>query len=176
MKESTFWQLIETCKDLAEMDAYNKLTDDLSLCSDEDIYAFEIYLQVNLRKLCTWRCFASLLLIDIFTDDGHFSDYRCYIISKGKTFFDKFLDDIESVSQELYNDWDKKGFLSCESLTYITLGAFQKKYPNTIIDYPNVHVANLGYSKGSTLELAGKEIYEREIPLMFPKLWSLIRV
>lgn len=172
MNESTFWEIIESSN---KKDLYNicpTIVEKLSKLSDNDIYLFEIILQQKMKEICTWDAFGCLLVLETVTDDEGFSDFRCYIISKGKEFFDLFSKNgAESLANELLKDYGQYGYLRLESLSYVATKALEEKYESKNFKNPIGNAYENNFSKGSTVNLKGEELYESMLPNKFPTLW-----
>ena len=108
MDENLFWHIINDSKNENRQIFINNLIDNLSKFSKDEIYQFEIVLTENMKSLCTWNCFGALITIDTFGCDDAFDDFRSWIISQGKGFFQEFMQNGDSMASEIYRIFERK--------------------------------------------------------------------
>lgn len=175
MNEDFFWSMLRSSKNESRKIFIDSLTGDLSNLSQEDINQFEIILTQKLRELCTWDCFGALLAIETVTDDEHSDDFRSWIISEGKDFFDAFKRDADSMASKLYEKSELYGDLTLQSLQLVTSMAMKIRIGSDNYTSPRYNAFTKGFTYGSTNELIGAIVYETDLPKRFSKIWALFQ-
>ena len=101
MVEQRFWDLIDKSA-LDETDstvATQKLTQLLKDGGDEMIFGFERWFQTMQYRLFNYDLWAVAYLMQGGCSDDGFTDFRTWVISKGKAFVEKALQDPASVAE-----------------------------------------------------------------------------
>ena len=175
MDENLFWHMLSSSKSDSRKSFMDNLINELSNLSYDEIYDFEIILTKKMKELCTWDCFGALLAIEIVTDDGHFNDFRSWIISEGQDFFEEFKRSADATASKLYEKSELHGNLGLQSLQLATFLAMRVKVgSDNFIDLRDTAFSS-GFTYGSTNELAVNIVYEAELPIRFSKIWALFQ-
>ena len=187
-----FWEAIEKSYKYNKKDweAYDleehieKLTAYLSKYSEEKLILFEKTLQEKLISLYT-APIAELSIIleneyekegDTYSFDGYISDdgfiyFRCWLLLKGKEFYDDITKDIESFVSGKYN-FDI-GDTWAEGLLYVANDANQEARPDSDEDIIRDTVyekwPEINYDSGD-FAMERKPEYGKELQKMYPKL------
>ena len=187
-----FWEAIEKSYKYNKKDweAYDlrehieKLTTYLSKYSEERLILFEKTLQEKLISLYT-APIAELSIIleneyekdgDTYSFDGYISDdgfiyFRCWLLLKGKEFYDDITKDIESFVSGKYN-FDI-GDTWAEGLLYVANDANQEARPDSDEDIIRDTVyekwPEINYDSGD-FAMERKPEYGKELQKMYPKL------
>ena len=186
-----FWEAIEKSYKYNKKDweAYDleehieKLTAYLSKYSEEKLILFEKTLQEKLISLYT-APIAELSIIleneyekegDTYSFDGYISDdgfiyFRCWLLLKGKEFYDDITKDIESFVSGKYN-FDI-GDTWAEGLLYVANDANQEARPDSDEDIIRDTVyekwPEINYDRGD-FAMERKPEYGKELQKMYPK-------
>lgn len=122
------------------------LTDHLSQCSDEVIFAFEDKMAELLYKLDTpeiaKRTYGTL---DYFSDDD-FLYVRCIALINGRAYYNKILNGRENLDEDS----------EFEAILYAPAKAWARKYGKDIDEYP--HIPNPDYETGSNTAAWGDKL------------------
>jgi Protein of unknown function (DUF4240) len=172
MNESVFWAIIEHSKSDSDNTFTSNVAVRLSEFKKEDIYEFQIILNQKLCEIYTWDAFGSHVIFEAVTEDLAFQDFRHFIVSRGKDFFDRFSKEgAESVAEELLNFEENDISMRFESFTYVCKDALRKITKEQFID-PKEYADNKGYPSIPSLKFNGVPVYEDDYPKHFPKLWK----
>jgi Protein of unknown function (DUF4240) len=172
MNETVFWAIIEQSKSDNDSTFSSKVVEKLSEFKKDDIYEFQVILNQKLSEIYTWDAFGSHVIFEAVTEDLAFQDFRHFIVSRGKDFFDRFSKEgAESVAEELLNFEENNVPMRFESFTYVCKNALRKMTKEQFID-PRDFAFEKGYPSLPSLKFKGIPVYEDDYPQHFPKLWK----
>jgi Protein of unknown function (DUF4240) len=172
MNETVFWAIIEQSKSDNDSTFSSKVVEKLSEFKKDDIYEFQIILNQKLSEIYTWDAFGSHVIFEAVTEDLAFQDFRHFIVSRGKDFFDRFSKEgAESVAEELLNFEENNVPMRFESFTYVCKDDLRKMTKEQFID-PRDFAFEKGYPSLPSLKFKGIPVYEDDYPQYFPKLWK----
>lgn len=90
MTESEFWQLVTADDFFAGSDEIAKqLTSKLASLDDPTLAAFDKHFNLRMRETYTWSLWGAAYLIAGCNSEFAFSEFRCWLISRGQEVFDK---------------------------------------------------------------------------------------
>jgi hypothetical protein len=123
MTRDEFWSLIESTR--TDGDPYEHteaIQAMLSQQSPEDVVAFEEHMADLLSTSYSWDLWGAAYLINGGCSDDGFDYFRGWLISQGKTVFDRALADPDSLADlpELEAD------VECEEMLYVANAAYEQ--------------------------------------------------
>ena len=168
LTEQAFWDLV-TAPDLGldPESVSENLKAKLSDLTDEQLITFDKFFGINMRKCFTWDLFGAAFVMAGCNDEYGFSEFRCWLISRGQTVFNNALTNADSLAQ-------------CSPVYYLN----EQPYPY-IDEY--VLIAGLLYEERNDDELpfvpsgeqpAGKRFKDKpkflkqSYPQLFQKYWQ----
>lgn len=101
MTDNRFWTLIEEARSRRDFD--KALGAKLAALSAEEIIAYENALQRKLRDAYTFPVLAANFIIQSYTSDDVFEDFRAWLVTQGQERFEAAVADPESIC-----DWLKR--------------------------------------------------------------------
>ncbi|WP_298330005.1 DUF4240 domain-containing protein [uncultured Dokdonia sp.] len=160
MQLDKFWQIVETSNIKSHGDyeqQQEQLKKELLLLNPPEIVAFNNTFKFLKGSIYNWDFWAAAYIINGGCSDDCFSDFRGWLIGRGKQIFDNAVQDIESLATlEDTNDGDWEG------LSYVPSIAFEEK---TGIDMPIGIRQNMIIS-GDEWDEEGDDLKNK-----YPKLW-----
>jgi|GEM_PF-579599 len=160
MELDKFWNIIETSNTKSPGDyeqQQEELKKELLLLNAPEIVAFNNTFKYLRGSIYNWNFWAAAYIINGGCSDDCFSDFRGWLIGRGKQIFENAIQDIESLATlEDTNDGDWEG------LSYIPSIAFEEK---TGIDMP--------VGTRENMIITGEEWDEEgdDLKIKYPKLW-----
>jgi hypothetical protein len=86
--EADFWQLVTAEDKTAEPESVaNRLKNSLSELDDDQLIAFDKQFSMCMRQSYTWDLFGAAFVMAGCNDDYGFSEFRCWLISRGESVF-----------------------------------------------------------------------------------------
>lgn len=155
-----FWSLIERSRRGAEScdEQVERLAYRLAELPPEEIEAFDRHLTERRIEAYRWDLWGAAYIINGGCSDDGFEYFRCWLISKGRKFFEATLADPEYAGRGVSDD----DVQECEPLLGVAGEAYERTtgrdLPPASIDYP--------------AEPTGRRWDEAELPGLFPKLWK----
>ena len=160
MELDKFWQIIENSNTKSRGDyelQQQLLKKELLLLNPPEIVAFNNTFKFLRGSIYNWDFWAAAYIINGGCSDDCFSDFRGWVIGRGKQIFNNAVQDIETLTTlEDTNDGDWEG------LSYIPSIAFEEK---TGIDMPIGIQENIIIT-GNEWDEEGDDLKNR-----YPKLW-----
>jgi len=99
LSEQAFWELVTTPDlGLDPQSVSDHLKANLSNLDDQQLIAFDKFFGINMRKCFTWDLFGAAFVMAGCNDEYGFSEFRCWLISRGKTVFDNALVNADSIA------------------------------------------------------------------------------
>lgn len=90
MTELEFWQLVTAQDALASSDEIaGQLKAKLTPLSDQTLAAFDKHFNLKMRETYTWNLWGAAYLIAGCNSEFAFSEFRCWLISRGREVFDQ---------------------------------------------------------------------------------------
>ena len=100
MIEADFWALVtRTTADQMQDDLADALKKKLSLLSDLELKAFDKIFGQQMRRSYTWTIWGAAYIITGCDSEYAFSEFRCFLISLGKEWYEKVLDNADALGQ-----------------------------------------------------------------------------
>ena len=88
LSESEFWQLVTAEDKTAEPESVcNALKAKLTDLSDQQLMEFDKQFNLRMRKAYTWDLFGAAYVMAGCNDDYGFSEFLCWLISRGEQAF-----------------------------------------------------------------------------------------
>lgn len=173
--DSIFWSLIEDAKSNAQNNICEYLMGKLDSLSVEDIYKFDITFINKMNALCTLKTLSALVIIDSWAGDECFDDFRSWIISQGKIFFEQFITDPDELTDILFIESDKRGYAPRrQCLQRIGTRVIYQKMGNDDFaktDFYKTHISNRSYGDAIS-DLNAPHFTDKQLKTTFPKLWA----
>jgi hypothetical protein len=170
LTEENFWCIIEESKSNSPKDFNSQmeyLTRKLSKLSNEEIIGFEKRLREKMIELWNYnvKSLYQIILGNYFSTDG-FIYFRLWIISNGKDFFYKSINDTDNLSEKISKSYDGDG----EALLIVADNAFKIKNGNEKIEkLPRDLSLEVDYDFGK-YKMTGIYISPSAFKKHFPKL------
>jgi hypothetical protein len=158
MTETDFWSHIESCRIKATDNSpmHKLLEDDLAQLSLGEILSFKKWLLITDQAANRFDIWAVVYIICGGCSDDGFMDFRSWLISKGRKFYNQCL-----ITPEVIDD-DCDSTIFYEQMAYVANKAYVQKSGTRI---PEV---DFKYNP----EPAGKEWIEKDLPFLYPRLWK----
>jgi hypothetical protein len=177
MNENQFWAIINESIVGYEKDPYD--TDLISInlhhkliqYDYNSIVAFQKILQKKMRDLDNCKSRSVSIIFKGYEIGERYLDFRCWIICRGKIFYDKFMADPESVAEILLEDFNFNS-LSMENLMYAADSAFEDKYPNSEELKSPRELVTESYTKSDKEFDDDCFINDERLSKYYPKLWN----
>lgn len=100
LSESEFWQLVTAEDKTAEPESVcNALKAKLTDLSDQQLMEFDKQFNLRMRKAYTWDLFGAAYVMAGCNDDYGFSEFLCWLISRGEQAFLKALENPDSIAE-----------------------------------------------------------------------------
>lgn len=168
MNDQQFWSLIEESKEKHpnKFDAQmNFLTKKLSTLTNEEIVGFEATLKENVIVLWDYNVKSLYQIVqDEYLSTDGFIYFRFWIVSNGRKFFQRAIENPDLLADEVYATYDGEGLL------YVADNAFKlKNGTNTDLELPRDATIDVSYDFG-IYRMTGDYISPREFKDKFPKL------
>ena len=171
MKEVVFWEIIEQSKEESQDFEHQAeiLIYKLSQLTEKEIVGFESIFRKMLAKSYHYNILAATKIIEGYTDDDIFLYFRCRLLSEGRDFYFKAIENPDHLADMIIRDIDGELMLS------IADNAFIKKLgENTEKELPR-DVALSYFNYDEVESLSGEKWEERDLPQRYPKLWKRYR-
>lgn len=169
LSDSEFWGLIEKSKTKYpnEFDAQmDDLTQQLSKLPNEQIIGFEMTLREKVVQLWDFniKSLYQIIFDEYLSTDG-FIYFRFWIVSNGKEFFKKALEDMDKLAEA-----DLEGYYDGEGLMYVADEAFTVKNGDVSEEeLPRDQAHDVDYDFGNykmTGEYIGLDDFEKKFPAL----------
>lgn len=99
LSSSEFWQLVTVPDKTAEPESVSeRLKALLSDLTDEQLIEFDKQFSLCMRQSYTWELFGAAFVMAGCNDDYGFSEFRCWLISRGQAAFNAALDNADSLA------------------------------------------------------------------------------
>ena len=99
LSSSEFWQLVTVEDKTAEPGSLSeRLKMRLSNLTDEQLIEFDKQFSLCMRQSYTWDLFGAAFVMAGCNDDYGFSEFRCWLISRGEAVFNAALDNADSLA------------------------------------------------------------------------------
>ena len=99
LSSSEFWQLVTVEDKTAEPESVSeRLKALLSDLTDEQLIEFDKQFSLCMRQSYTWELFGAAFVMAGCNDDYGFSEFRCWLISRGEAAFKAALDNADSLA------------------------------------------------------------------------------
>lgn len=97
--ESDFWQLVTVEDKTADPESVSKrLKALLADLDDEQLIAFDKQFSICMRQSYTWDLFGAAFVMAGCNDDYGFSEFRCWLISRGESVFNAAIANPDSLA------------------------------------------------------------------------------
>jgi Protein of unknown function (DUF4240) len=163
MDESSFWEIVESARDkpLAqnENELFERLREYLLGLSIDDVADFQRILEEKELELYRNDLWAVAYIIQHGCSDDGFDDFRNWVISQGKAFFDRVLADPTYIADVV----EPGAELSNDSLWHAARNVYEEKTGNELP--PFVTYTEDRRAAGTTWD-------ESDLPRLYPKVWE----
>lgn len=100
MTENEFWQLVTRDKiTQQESELTLQLKQKLSNLTDDELAQFDKLMALKMRQAFTWHLWGAAYVMAKCDTDYAFAEFRCYLISLGKVWFDKIIDNPDLLAE-----------------------------------------------------------------------------
>jgi hypothetical protein len=165
MDDTRFWSIIEASaqgvRNQAQQEA--KLRETLAKLTAEELVTYQATYDAKRAAAYSWDLWGAAYVIHGGASDDGFDYFRSWLISRGRTVFERALVDSESVAEAIPTDTDEPA--EFESLTYVAIDLWAKRTGRPPASMP------VG---GNTqpAEPTGNPWSEDELAARYPKLWE----
>ena len=159
MNEKKFWKIIKSSRSVFAKSAdrhQERLIRILSKKKVEDIIMFDVIFSHYMNMANTWEMRAAAhIIVEEFTEE-YFSDFRGWLITRGRKTFFQILKRPDSLAKviSLRDDMDWVGYEAC------ALEAYERK---------------TGHELPPANGIKGKKWESADLPSMMPRLWRKFR-
>ena len=169
-----FWKIIDSASRNEAQSFCKNVVAILTEQPQDLIYEFQLEFMKHMKLLCNRNTLGVLVLMDEMAGDNHFDDFRSWVISKGKIFFDIFLQNPDILAPVLFEETQKRGYapmLQCLQLA-ATLAIFEKNGRVEMI-HAGTKWAEQGYNYGDAIfHLNSPTFTDEELEKNYPILWQ----
>ena len=168
MSEPSFWSVVESTTTF-EADSDRQLAAlqaALRRLSIEDLEAYEATFDALMKRSYSWDLWGATYVIHGGASDDGFEYFRCWLISKGRTVFEKVLADPDSLADLLAPDL--QGVLEFELFAYVARRTWGEKTGRPATQIPTA--ANMMYP-GTEPSGVRFEDDPTHLAKRYPKLW-----
>ncbi|CAM3771368.1 MULTISPECIES: DUF4240 domain-containing protein [Pseudoalteromonas] len=100
LSSSEFWQLVTVEDKTAEPESVSeRLKSLLSDLTDDQLIEFDKQFSICMRQSYTWELFGAAFVMAGCNDDYGFSEFRCWLISRGEAAFNAALENPDSLAE-----------------------------------------------------------------------------
>lgn len=158
MDENNFWQLIYQSKHGASSckDQYETLKDLLQTLTIEEILDFDHIMHARLIEAFRWDVWAIIYIIKLEFSDDIFKDFRAWMISKGREFYESVLNSPDDAADKI----DENEDIEFRDIIYSAWDAYELKAQDII---PKSKLRDPSTPKGRRWK-------EDDLEKLFPKL------
>ena len=171
MDEDQFWSLIEQSRDAAEGDVdrqTRQLEQLLRGYSQEDLESFAGFFYTAQARLYREDCWEAGILVNTGMGDDTFTDFRAWVISRGREVYERTLQDPDSLA-DLPEVQDRDGCFTAERFAYAVEYVYEELYPD---DYDPDEGFDFA-AEAEPVSPVGPELDEDGIRRVLPRLWAL---
>lgn len=158
MKQEEFWSLIEG---LDPEEAADELAVRLRQLPPSEIAGFQGHFHQMHQQAYIWLLWGAAYLIDGGCSDDGFIDFRNGIISRGKAFYERTLQDPDSLAGRLTDD----DYIPNEDFGYVAGSVYKEK---TGDDIPDQEASPHTNPAGEDWDFDDPELCAQKLP----KLWA----
>ncbi|RTR31191.1 DUF4240 domain-containing protein [Shewanella atlantica] len=107
MTETEFWQLVtRTTSDQDQISLAENLKGKLEALSDEQLIEFDKFFGQQMRRSYSWSVWGAAYIITGCDSEYAFAEFRCFLISLGKEWYDKVVLNPDDLGQLV--QWPEK--------------------------------------------------------------------
>ncbi|WP_028775024.1 DUF4240 domain-containing protein [Shewanella waksmanii] len=107
MNEAEFWQLVtRQSPEQDQQSLAEQLHDKLMALSDEQLAAFDKHFAIQMRRSYLWSLWGAAYVVTGCDSEYAFAEFRCFVISLGKTWFEQAIADPDALGQ--LEQWPEK--------------------------------------------------------------------
>ncbi|WP_404344075.1 DUF4240 domain-containing protein [Pseudoalteromonas mariniglutinosa] len=100
LTETEFWQFVTAADRSAEPESVcAQLKAELTNLSDEQLVEFDKQFSIRMRQSYTWELFGAAYVMAGCNDEYGFSEFRCWLISRGEAVFNNAIANPDSLAQ-----------------------------------------------------------------------------
>jgi len=170
MTDSQFWQLVTAANLASDSETLAaQLTKQLELLTDQELAAFDKHFTLKMRDSYTWDLWGAAFVIAGCNSEFAFSEFRCWLISRGETTFDQALSQPDSLSS-LDIALDKEGFANpyLDEYDLIAGQLFEARNEHELPFFPSGH----SQPRGKRFKDKAKGL-KLNYPLLFARYWAV---
>lgn len=164
MNESEFWDLIDRSREAANGDS-NVQADELTTLlrgrSADDLETFGGFFETALARMYRWDCWEAGILINNGMGDDTFTDFRAWIVSRGRDVYEQMLRDPDGLA-ELPEVRDGDVF-EAERFAYVAHRVYVEAFDEEP-DFPGEPEASVP---------VGPALDADDVERVLPRLWAL---
>lgn len=163
MDETEFWVLVDRSREAANGDPdrqASELEELLRGRSADDLVAFGRFFDTASTRMYRWDCWEAGILINNGMSDDSFTDFRSWVISRGRAVYEQMVLDADSLA-ELPEVQDGDRQFEAERFA----GVVYHVYVDTYDDEPDF--------MGDAEPELGPELSDEDIKRVLPRLWAL---
>lgn len=162
-----FWKIVDLTRVKANGDPgahIDALRAALLTLDADDIVAFDRIYREQMARAYSWDLWGAAYIIGGGCSDDGFTDFRAWLVSKGKAVYEAALRDADSLADVITDVDDDAQF---EEFTYAASQAWEEKLKKRPEDFPCESSVNGDDLTGEAWEEESDDLAER-----FPKLWA----
>lgn len=125
MSADKFWELIELSKADDPQDQLDNLTGRLSEMTAEEIFGFDYQLDKHLERSYSSDLWAAAYIVCGGCSDDAFDYFRAWLISKGRSVYEKALENPDSLI-DVFGEMEDGDFPENEEILYASLDAYEE--------------------------------------------------
>lgn len=163
MNDAQFWGLIDATRLGVEEDPdahIEALTAALAALPESEILQFHRIFSELWSRAYTWDLWAAASIIGGGCSDDGFTDFRGWLVSRGREVYEDALANPESLAEVVDDECQIQGYLEAAGQ------AWARKMGKDDLDFPEY------WTGTSPKEPSGTRWAREDLPRRFPKLWK----
>lgn len=168
MDETEFWALVDGTRLAAGRDPdlhAELLVERLTGLDPEAVHDFARHFEARFSRAHRWGLWGAARVLLDGADEETFENFRCWLMSQGRTIFEGALADPDALA-ELLPDFDKRTEGEAEEVGYAAFDAYEQL---TGVELPDLGLSDPGAGpEGAPLDLADEEA----LATAYPRLWA----
>ncbi|GAA3859609.1 DUF4240 domain-containing protein [Streptomyces sedi] len=169
MDETGFWSLVDETRLAAGRDPdlhAELLVERLVLLDPEAVHDFARHFEARFSRAHRWDLWGAAWVLLNGADEEAFENFRCWLISLGRTVFEGTLLAPDALAELLPSDFDARTEGEAEEIGYAAFDAYEQL---TGDELPDVGLSEPGAEpEGAAVDLAD----ESALAAAYPRLWA----
>lgn len=169
MTEEQFWQIIQSSFEKSEGDMDDQmdaLREELEELTPKEVAAFDKQFEVLRLRAYSWDLWGAAYILEGGCSDDGFLDFRTWLISRGKDWFERALKDPDSLAE--YPGDLQEGGAMFEEFAYVANEVYEDKTGKV----PKHDLAALPQPAGDPFDEDDEESFRSRWPKLFLKYWN----